>query len=132
MKNMGKFSCFSSTCCNLYDILEFVAQDEQGKILFDLSFIVVIITELMMESKICYSFKICAFFSQNLLFKFQVLPHFLSVELTMFICGFFKYLITNSFLDSNIRVRTMIWSFPHCTIMGKFLCLDGPTSKKCE
>ena len=64
----------------------------------------------------------------DLLFKFQVLPHFLSVELTMFICGFFKY-----FLDSNTRVRTMIiWSFPHCTIMGKLLCLDGPTSKKCE
>ena len=39
MKNMGKFPCFGSTCCNLYDILEFVAQDEQGKILFDSSFI---------------------------------------------------------------------------------------------
>ena len=51
MKNMGKFPCFGSTCCNLYDILEFVAQDEQGKILFDSSFIVVIITELMMESR---------------------------------------------------------------------------------
>ena len=51
MKNMGKFPCFGSTCCNLYDILEFVAQDEQGKILFDSSFIVVISTELMMESR---------------------------------------------------------------------------------
>ena len=51
MKNMGKFPCFGSTCCNLYDILEFVAQDEQGKNLFDSSFIVVIITELMMESR---------------------------------------------------------------------------------
>ena len=51
MKNMGKFPCFGSTCCNLYDILEFVAQDEQGKILFDSSFKVVIIIELMMESR---------------------------------------------------------------------------------
>ena len=51
MKNMGKFPCFGSTCCNLYDILEFVAQDEQGKIIFDSSFIVVIVTELMMESQ---------------------------------------------------------------------------------
>ena len=67
----------------------------------------------------------------DLLFKFQVLPHFLSVELNIFIFGFFKYLIMNSFLDSNTRVRTMIiWSFPHYSVMGKFLCLDGPTSKK--
>ena len=50
MKNMGKFPCLGSTCCNLY-ILEFVAQDEQGKILFDSSFKVVIIIELMMESR---------------------------------------------------------------------------------
>ena len=50
MKNMGKFPCFGSTC-NLYDILEFIAQDEQGKILFDSSFKVVIIIELMMESR---------------------------------------------------------------------------------
>ena len=35
----------------IYDILEFVAQDEQGKILFDSSFKVVIIIELMMESR---------------------------------------------------------------------------------
>ena len=72
-------------------------------------------------------------FLNDLLFKFQVLPHFLSVELTIFIFGFFKYLIMNSFLDSNTRVRTMIiWNFPHCSVMGKFLCLDGPTSKKYE
>ena len=51
MKNMGKFPCFGSTCCNFYDILEFVVQDEQGKIPFDLSFIVVIITELMIQSR---------------------------------------------------------------------------------
>ena len=51
MKNMGKFLCFGSTCCNLYDILEFVAQDEKGKILFDSSFKVVIIIELMMEPR---------------------------------------------------------------------------------
>ena len=88
----------------------------------------------MMESrKSVIALKYVHFFSQNLLFKFQVLSLFLSVELTILICGFFKFLITNSFLDSNIRVRTMIiWSFPYCTIMGKFLCLDGPTSKKCE
>ena len=49
MMNMGKFPCFSSTSCNLYNILEFVAQDELGKIPFDSSFIVVIITELMIQ-----------------------------------------------------------------------------------
>ena len=49
MINMGNFPCFSSTYCNLYDILEFVAQDELGKIPFDPSFIVVIITELMIQ-----------------------------------------------------------------------------------
>ena len=103
------------------------------KFFFDSSFIIVIITESMMESRKSVIALKYVHFSQNLLFKFQVLPHFLSVQLTMFIYGFFKYLITNSFLDSNIRVRTMIiWSFPHCTIMGKFLCLDGPTSKKSE
>ena len=47
----GKIPLFGSTCCNLYDILELVAQDEQGILLFDSSFIVVIITELMMESR---------------------------------------------------------------------------------
>ena len=66
MKNMGKFPCFGSTCCNLYDILEFFAQDEQGKILFDSSFIVVIITELMMESRTSViALKNLHFFSQN-------------------------------------------------------------------
>ena len=71
---MGKFLCFNfvdskkyawnlilcdkhgkillgSTWCYLYDILEFVAQVKQGKIPFDSFFIVVIITELMMESR---------------------------------------------------------------------------------
>ena len=46
MKNMGKFPCFGSTC-NLYDILEFVAQDEQRKIPFDSSFVV----SLMIQSQ---------------------------------------------------------------------------------
>ena len=48
---MGKFPCFGSTKCNLFDILEFVAQDEQGKIPFDSFFLVVIITELMIQSR---------------------------------------------------------------------------------
>ena len=30
MNNMRKFPYFGSTCCNLFDILEFIAQDEQG------------------------------------------------------------------------------------------------------
>ena len=65
MKNMGKFPCFGSTCCNLYDILEFVAQDEQGKILFDSSFIVVIITELTMGSrKSAMALNMCIFFTK--------------------------------------------------------------------
>ena len=51
MKNMGKFPCFGSTCCYLYDILEFIAQDKQGKILFDSSFKVVIIIDLIMEAR---------------------------------------------------------------------------------
>ena len=51
MKNMRKFPCFVSTCCNLYDILEFIAQDEQGKIPFDSFFMVVIITKLMIQSR---------------------------------------------------------------------------------
>ena len=94
-------------------------------------------------SVVCYYRYRCSFASfkhgkisslkYDLLFKFQALPHVLSVELAMFIFGFFKYLIMNSFLYSNTRVRIMIiWSFPHCTVMGKFLCLDGPTSTKYE
>ena len=47
---MGKFPCFGSTC-NLYNILEFVAQDDHGKNPFDSSFIVVIITALMIQSQ---------------------------------------------------------------------------------
>ena len=65
MKNMGKFPFVGSTCCNLYDILEFVAQDEQGKFLFDSSFIVVIITELTMESqKSAMALNMCIFFTK--------------------------------------------------------------------
>ena len=43
---MGKFPSFGSTCY-LYDILEFVAQDEQGKIPFDSS----VVVSLMIQSQ---------------------------------------------------------------------------------
>ena len=49
MNNMRKFPYFGSTCCYLFDILEFIAQDELGKNPFDSSFIVVLITELMIQ-----------------------------------------------------------------------------------
>ena len=67
MMNMGKFPCFGSTCCNLYAILEFVAQDEKGKILFDSSFKVVIIIELIIESrKSVMAFKYVHFFQKKI------------------------------------------------------------------
>ena len=65
---MGKFPCFGSTLCYLYDILEFVAEFKQEKIPFDSFFIVVIITELMMESrKFVTALKYMHFFEKKVL-----------------------------------------------------------------
>ena len=59
MTNMGKFPCFGSTC-NLYDISEFVAQDEQGKIPFDSSFIVLLMI-LFQKSVMALKYMHCFF-----------------------------------------------------------------------